>query len=184
MRNFKLGFALLLMMLAFGCANQDMIEETAPAEVTIENQRGSFGGIPIQEPTDDPVEAVISIEYDPGFDRLHFLQTYGPQLGLIKARQCPFNPNMEVWRINYISYEALGALLDSLFLTTYPDHDWTTSNGTGAEPVHPPYRTRTAPPPSSIGPHTMPFNEIVVFYEDFCHEDNGSNDPGNGTSTH
>ena len=165
MRNLKFGFVLLLFTAVFACENHDMVEETQPTEITLDGQRS----IVIQEePVVPSAEAVISVWFPDGFDRLQFMQDYGDELGLIKARQCETSPNLEVWRVDYITHAELGTILNSILYDVMPVYANTTSNGTGANPVHPPYRTRTAPPQPPGQPQGEYSSEIWFYYGDVC----------------
>jgi len=110
--NFHLAVFLLLVMM--GCANQDLVQDTAPAEVTtLEEQRGI---------SDDPIPVMtfITIEYPRGFDRAAFVAEFGPEFGLMLVGDCPSNLNREIWHIDYVAEEDFQSLLDTIFAFVEP----------------------------------------------------------------
>ena len=166
MRNLKLGLILLLLAVVYGCEDQSTIEETQPTEVSIEGQQSVVDETPI------PFYTTISIRFPEGYNQSRFMQANGELFGLVKAKRCPTNHNLQIWKINYMSYNELGDILNSILYDVTPMQGNTTSNGTGADPIHPPYRTRTAPPQPPGQPDREFSSEIWFYYGvDICEYD-------------
>ena len=161
MRNLKLGFAFLCLVLAFGCANQDFIEETQPEVVTLEGQRGTIqnDGDPVPVPV---VDMTIAVEFPRGFDRDAFITQHGAYFGVTLVYQCPNNPARELWVVPYMTEEEFHFHLWEFFYSVNAVPG-TQSNGNGGYQAHVKYESNNGGNQSSANTESN-LNLISIFF--------------------
>ena len=168
MRKLKLSFTLILMVLAFGCGNQDLLQDTQPQREVSETFPSTF---PDEDPPGPvPITIIIAIDYPRGFDRDEFRDEYGPQMGLTILWDCPSNPARELWMIDYKTEEEFETMLNQLFYQVNPPG--TQSNGDGGYQSYVKYNSSSSSGSSSNNSVPDPGNFILIpvdiYYDSSC----------------
>lgn len=161
MRKLKLSLSLILMVMVFGCSNQELLEDTQPTREAIESLPGTP---PEQLPV--PVNMTISIVYPRGFDRVAFRADYGPGMGMTMYSTCPSDPSKELWLIDYKTESEFATMLFGLFHAV--EIPGTQSNGTGGYQSYVKYNSSSSGSNTTTGIDNFILIPVEIFYNGSC----------------